>query len=338
MGNSSSQPDPPPQAIPARAGYRQAAVATRPAHNIDVGRRANVSSVPASTNWRMSSATAHQGNLRIGETFSCIIIQSVPPLCIWITKHAKCPPIECRLEQPLEECQDCEGSMVDGTCIALIKGFHHGSVPVIQLEYKMRHDFSRSAVVTGQFWKEAFRGLFDGFGPSSTWILKELSPGEMGEMRKRAAQRETVNVRYDCETCGHCWTSRCGRALFVIDYDATRSRGTVNFTVFGQECNRCVDGSTIVYATALCYQQEVERILRNLYRVVGQRFFGFPKPPSYERFPRATSGGIPHERAHCEACKNGLCMNDLQEQLPANNNPGQVMARRICICRLRNQE
>ena len=109
---------------------------------------------------------------------------------------------------------------------------------------------------------------------------------------------EIAKVRFECDSCAHCWTSMRGQISFFYDC----SSHILYFKLFNQNCDRCEEP-----CTPLWYPEEVCRVMRNVFVIVNREIYKNVSTPiqsnHYRRF------GNPKGQHHgCESCRDGVCV------------------------------
>jgi len=156
----------------------------------------------------------------------------------------------------------------------------------------------------GALWHNQFHLLFDQFWPS-TWRLvpRPLVPGPTNDWHVHA---DAAKVRFLCQVCGHGWTSMKGRVVLWFKHDVVGGCGTVAFSLFGQQCQQCRQRGQDNFTPAMWYQEEVVKVLYNVFHSVGRTFYGFPPSP-YVQARRPGKPRTRHPADLCQACQLGLC-------------------------------
>ena len=114
-----------------------------------------------------------------------------------------------------------------------------------------------------------------------------------------------ATVRFRCENCQHCWTSKKGLVEFKF-LQETPTQGYVFFQLFHQ---KCFCGSPV---PVLWFDDEVVRILVVLYLHMAKRFHNnvnvsIPIDNFDQCLPRCGSRKRKHDQRRCNACLMGKC-------------------------------
>jgi hypothetical protein len=151
-----------------------------------------------------------------------------------------------------------------------------------------------------------FQLTFGRYFTSDQWILMPLSIDGSCKLPPDAlCDVEIAKVRFECNSCGHCWTSMRGQISFFYDCKSH----VLYFKLFTQNCDRCGDIST-----PLWYPEEVCRVIKNVFVIVQQHTYPdlmtAVKPNHYRRI------GNPKGQHHgCESCRDGVCVALAAQQL-----------------------
>ncbi|BFZ22947.1 hypothetical protein BsWGS_25986 [Bradybaena similaris] len=151
-------------------------------------------------------------------------------------------------------------------------------------------------------WHGEFDRLFTQYYPHAWYLVPTFYPPS----DRWRVFKDSAKVRFSCQECGHGWTSMKGRVIFWFHLNYTTNSGYVMFKLYGQQCQKCKNGS---YEHAMWYPEEVVKVIGNVYNRVGQVFYGFVRPPL--RIDRRQ--GKPrnqHNAELCQACKEGLCKEE----------------------------
>jgi len=153
-------------------------------------------------------------------------------------------------------------------------------------------------------WHSNFDQLFSTFWPSR-WSLvpKPLVNCSVANWNLHS---DAAKVRFLCQVCGHGWTSMKGRVMFWYSLDPRTLCGTVAFALFGQKCQECSREGFDNFTASMWYQEEVVKVIFNVYNSVGQSYYGFQQPP-YVKMRRPGKPRSQHASELCQACQMGLC-------------------------------
>lgn len=151
-----------------------------------------------------------------------------------------------------------------------------------------------------------FQLTFGRYFASDQWILMPLgAEGSCKLPTDALCDVEIAKVRFECDSCGHCWTSMRGQISFFYHYQSRR----LYFKLFNQNCDRCEQT-----CPPLWYPEEVCRVMRNVFVKVHEQSYTdvvIPiKPNHYRRI------GNPKGQHHgCESCRDGVCVALAAQQL-----------------------
>lgn len=151
-----------------------------------------------------------------------------------------------------------------------------------------------------------FQLTFGRYFPAEQWILMPLGAEGACKLPSTAqCDVEIAKVRFECEACGHCWTSMRGQISFFYDCQSH----ILYFKLFNQNCDQCHE---VCYP--LWYPEEVCRVMKNAFAIVNQQVYPdlhTPiKPNHYRRF------GNPKGQHHgCESCRDGVCVALAAQQM-----------------------
>jgi hypothetical protein len=151
-----------------------------------------------------------------------------------------------------------------------------------------------------------FQLTFGRYFTANPWVLMPLgADGTCKLPTDTSCDVEIAKVRFECNSCGHCWTSMRGQISFFYDCKSH----ILYFKLFTQNCDRCGGMST-----PLWYPEEVCRVIKNVFVIVQQQ--EYPdlvtsiKSNHYRRF------GNPKGQHHgCESCRDGVCVALAAQQL-----------------------
>lgn len=151
-----------------------------------------------------------------------------------------------------------------------------------------------------------FQLTFGRYFPSDQWVLMPL--GVDGSCRlppDTLCDVEIAKVRFECEHCGHCWTSMRGQISFFYDINSHM----LYFKLFTQNCDKCS-----MLCSPLWYPEEVCRVMKNVFVIVQEQIqpdlVTAVKSNHHRRF------GNPKGQHHgCESCRDGVCVALAAQQL-----------------------
>jgi len=158
----------------------------------------------------------------------------------------------------------------------------------------------------GLIFHAEFELTFGRYFTSDQWILIPLSmDGTCKLPTDTLCDVEIAKVRFECDTCGHCWTSMRGQISFFYDCQSHK----LYFKLFTQNCDRCGD-----LCTPLWYPEEVCRVMRNVFVIVNEHMYSnlvtSVKSNHHRRY------GNPKGQHHgCESCRDGVCVALAAQQL-----------------------
>lgn len=151
-----------------------------------------------------------------------------------------------------------------------------------------------------------FQLTFGRYFTSDQWILIPLNiEGSCKLPTDCSCDVEIAKVRFECDSCGHCWTSMRGQISFFFEPQSH----VLYFKLFNQHCDQCGHSST-----PLWYPEEVCRVMKNVFVMVNQQLYPELVTPikanHYRRF------GNPKGQHHgCESCRDGVCVALAAQQM-----------------------
>lgn len=151
-----------------------------------------------------------------------------------------------------------------------------------------------------------FQLTFGRYFPADQWTLMPLgADGSCKLPTDTTCNVEIAKVRFECEACGHCWTSMRGQISFF--YHSTNH--VLYFKLFTQNCDQCGE-----LCSPLWYPEEVCRVMKNAFVTVQHHLYPDLITPiqsnHYRRF------GNPKGQHHgCESCRDGVCVALAAQQL-----------------------
>ncbi|CAF3162274.1 unnamed protein product [Rotaria sp. Silwood2] len=151
-----------------------------------------------------------------------------------------------------------------------------------------------------------FQLTFGRYFTSDQWILMPLCvEGTCKLPPDSLCDVEIAKVRFECEACGHCWTSMRGQISFFYDSQTH----VLYFKLFTQNCDRCGNISM-----PLWYPEEVCRVIKNVFVIVQQHIYPDLKTPVQSNYYRRV--GNPKGQHHgCQSCRDGVCVALAAQQL-----------------------
>lgn len=151
-----------------------------------------------------------------------------------------------------------------------------------------------------------FQLTFGRYFTAHQWVLMPLNvDGSCKLSTDCLCDVEIAKVRFECENCGHCWTSMRGQISFFFDPHGH----VLYFKLFNQNCDRCQHSSS-----PLWYPEEVCRVMKNAFVSVNKQVYPDLVTPikanHYRRF------GNPKGQHHgCESCRDGVCVALVAQQM-----------------------
>jgi hypothetical protein len=151
-----------------------------------------------------------------------------------------------------------------------------------------------------------FQLTFGRYFISDQWVLMPMGiEGSCKLPADAACDVEIAKVRFECDACGHCWTSMRGQISFFFE----RKSHILYFKLFTQNCDQCGE-----VCTPLWYPEEVCRVIKNVFMIVQQQFYPDLLTPIKSNHYRRI--GNPKGQHHgCESCRDGVCVALAAQQL-----------------------
>jgi len=151
-----------------------------------------------------------------------------------------------------------------------------------------------------------FQLTFGRYFTSDQWILIPLSTdGNCKLPTDTLCDVEIAKVRFECDSCEHCWTSMRGQISFFYDCQSHK----LYFKLFTQNCDQCGD-----ICTPLWYPEEVCRVMRNVFVIVNEHMYpNLITPIKSNHYRRHGNPKGPHHG--CESCRDGVCVALAAQQL-----------------------
>jgi len=159
-------------------------------------------------------------------------------------------------------------------------------------------------------WHMTFSELFNKNCHMGTeWLLIPTFDPPAVNRHKLFQYHDTAKVRFSCYDCGKSWTSVKGNVVFWIFKDDVHNKGFIQFKLYGQKCVEC---KPKLFEHAIWYEEEVERVLRNLYNKVIALYYGVAQAPR-ETNVRWARPRQPHDPDSCSACHDGICSHQRRQ-------------------------
>jgi hypothetical protein len=151
-----------------------------------------------------------------------------------------------------------------------------------------------------------FQLTFGRYFTSDQWTLMPLGVNGICKLPSdTVCDVEIAKVRFECDACGHCWTSMRGQISFFYDCQSHK----LYFKLFTQNCDRCDD-----ICSPLWYPEEVCRVMRNVFVKVNEHMYTNLDTPIKSNHYRRH--GNPKGQHHgCESCRDGICVALAAQQL-----------------------
>jgi len=144
-----------------------------------------------------------------------------------------------------------------------------------------------------------FQLTFGRYFTPDQWVLMPLGmDGSCKLPTDTECDVEIAKVRFECDACGHCWTSMRGQISFFYDVH----NHILYFKLFSQNCDRCG-----VNCTPLWYPEEVCRVIKNAFYIVQQQLYSNLITPIKSNHYRRIGNPKGHHHG-CESCRAGVCV------------------------------
>nr|XP_014348228.1 PREDICTED: receptor-transporting protein 3-like [Latimeria chalumnae] len=156
-----------------------------------------------------------------------------------------------------------------------------------------------------KLWREGFEEKIASLDRKETWTLtpdpditlKDLGP----EWR---CCRITTFAKFKCSECSNSWGSAQVLILFHMTLDRRQGRGRVKVRFFKQQCRRCEDTR---FVNPEFLAPNIDVILDKLVSQIRKKCYRENLGENQSPFIMDEELEGPHESAHCEACKEGVC-------------------------------
>jgi hypothetical protein len=151
-----------------------------------------------------------------------------------------------------------------------------------------------------------FQLTFGRYFTSDHWLLMPLgTDGTCKLPPDTLCDVEIAKVRFECDSCAHCWTSMRGQISFFYEC----KDHLLYFKLFTQNCDRCGD-----ICSPLWYPEEVCRVMKNVFVIVNQHLYPNLITPIKSNHYRRI--GNPKGQHHgCESCRDGVCVALAAQQM-----------------------
>ncbi|XP_061593157.1 receptor-transporting protein 2-like [Cololabis saira] len=136
-----------------------------------------------------------------------------------------------------------------------------------------------------------------------TWHL-EFDDNIMGQNPGREQYIRTTRARFRCSKCKRSWPSN--RVMVLFHMRLFDGQGTVKVRPFRQNCKRCAEAPM---EKPEVDAENIEIIMENLVEKIRIKCY-HENLGQKNRKPRSFDVKSPHEPAHCEGCKQGICTRD----------------------------
>ncbi|CAF0772804.1 unnamed protein product [Rotaria sordida] len=158
----------------------------------------------------------------------------------------------------------------------------------------------------GLIFHAEFQLTFGRYFLPNQWVLMPLGTNGTCRLPSNAlCDVEIAKVRFECDSCAHCWTSMRGQISFFYDCESY----ILYFKLFTQACDHCGD-----VCTPLWYPEEVCRVMRNVFVIVNK--YMYPNLQTSIQTNHHRRFGNPKGQHHgCESCRDGVCVSVAARQL-----------------------
>nr|XP_033813697.1 receptor-transporting protein 3-like [Geotrypetes seraphini] len=160
-------------------------------------------------------------------------------------------------------------------------------------------------------WNNIFQGKLRERNKADVWTLSLDENVQPGPGWKRYSVQ--LFGRFRCSSCSRTWASAKVQILFHMKLEMGPVRhGWVMMRVFKQECGKC---SAATLEEPEFVSENIEIALERLVNRIQEKFYrDFSGKNTTSAFIRSGKQDGPHESAHCEACRLGLCDLKLQDE------------------------
>ncbi|XP_074860596.1 receptor-transporting protein 3-like [Carettochelys insculpta] len=166
-----------------------------------------------------------------------------------------------------------------------------------------------------EIWQQIFAQKIEQMKPGDRWTRKmdyNLQSNDLDPGWKQFLQRHAF-ARFQCSQCWHTWQSAQVNILFHMHLDRKQRQGQVKMRIFRQECKKCLVPELEPPEFS---QENIERVLENLVlKISGKCYRDAINPKAEAKIIVEDQTMGPHDSAHCEACRSGICY--MQQEAPA---------------------
>nr|XP_040044072.1 receptor-transporting protein 3-like [Gasterosteus aculeatus aculeatus] len=165
-------------------------------------------------------------------------------------------------------------------------------------------------------WMETFQNLLaDELEYEDRWNLNfgyQLTNDLTNNERKKGWKIfiECVHGNFQCSSCRKTWSS--ARVTLLFRYILRGTRGSVTMRPFGQICRSCQDDQFELPGFS---EEHVENALLRLFAKIRKNCYG--EDTGEDHVGDSGDSEVktkPHEKALCQACRDGICCQDEEEE------------------------
>ncbi|XP_040205533.1 receptor-transporting protein 4-like [Rana temporaria] len=151
-------------------------------------------------------------------------------------------------------------------------------------------------------WKGEFSNMIEELEVPDNWDLHV----DMNLVKQKTGLIYTQQTfgSFRCARCARSWNSSKVSVLFIINLNKRLRSGTVKIRIFKQGCERCTHSEEIIPTVT---SDNIERVVCNLVHKIQRKFYGVTDEYQHQK-PKIYGPleGL-HNKERCEACRNGLC-------------------------------
>ncbi|XP_072244780.1 receptor-transporting protein 3 [Leuresthes tenuis] len=108
-------------------------------------------------------------------------------------------------------------------------------------------------------------------------------------------------ARFKCTSCGRGWSSN--RVMVLFHMQLRNMRGTIKIRPLYQKCKNCSEGPM---EKPSIETGSIYVLMENLVEKIREKCYHENTGPKFRHF-KSYDGNNPHEPAHCQGCKLGIC-------------------------------